>query len=337
MIHTGDSTNKGTKEEILEFNKQLGRLPHKYKVVMSGNHDKYLDTISKEEVKKLFTNATHYLQDDLIEIEGIKIYGCPWMDNIRGDAFCTSTGNEYLKIPEDVDILMTHQPPFNILDLAWSKRYTSKDVCQVCNESHQYYGHWGSTTLKNQVLKKVKPIVHIFGHVHDDYGTMVKEGTCFINTAMHWDPDMRLSKYFDFKVISDEDKKEYNKIRKELYTSKNLYILSKMNGMSLTFDKDGFLCVGKFDKKNDNQKWEFHNGCLRLVSKDKYITNTKEGLLLESFKGDETQKLKFESGRIMTEKNLVLDIDRGLNQEGAEVILWKNLDALNQKWELVYE
>ena len=79
-----------------------GKLPHKHKVVIAGNHDmtfdldfiqgkrktwmweltegnyeSRLDAYGVKTVHDLMTNCT-YLQDSLIEIDGIKIFGSPW-------------------------------------------------------------------------------------------------------------------------------------------------------------------------------------------------------------------------------------------------------------------
>lgn len=65
---------------------------------------------------------------------------------------------------DGVDIVVSHQPPYSILDL------------------NPHYGHFGSPTL----LKKVKtwqPKFHFFGHIHEAYGRLYEEGTTFINAA----------------------------------------------------------------------------------------------------------------------------------------------------------
>ena len=56
------------------------------------------------------------------------------------------------QIPTDTDILLTHGPPYGIMDLCKS------------GESA------GSATLLKQVLTRIKPIYHIFGHIHETYG-----------------------------------------------------------------------------------------------------------------------------------------------------------------------
>lgn len=43
-------------------------------------------------------------------------------------------------IPEGVDILLTHMPPFNRLDLAFDRGTHAKvDPCPVCGETHRRY------------------------------------------------------------------------------------------------------------------------------------------------------------------------------------------------------
>jgi len=39
----GDFSNTGTRKEIKQFNKWLGKLPHAHKIVIAGNHDTTMD------------------------------------------------------------------------------------------------------------------------------------------------------------------------------------------------------------------------------------------------------------------------------------------------------
>lgn len=41
LIHAGDFTNRGTDKEITAFNEVMKSLPHKVKIVIPGNHEKY--------------------------------------------------------------------------------------------------------------------------------------------------------------------------------------------------------------------------------------------------------------------------------------------------------
>ena len=96
--------------------------------------------------------------------------------------------SKWNSVPSNVDILMTHIPPKSILDLAFQPtKPASKEVCSICNTSiHGVYGYWGSTNLLNEIIGRIRPRVHCFGHVHDDFGyTFNKFGldTLFINAA----------------------------------------------------------------------------------------------------------------------------------------------------------
>ena len=191
LVHTGDFTNRGTEAEALEFIKIFNAFPHTHKLLIAGNHDAWFDTKTREEVQALLNPNCHYLLDSMVEIEGIRFYGTPWTNS--GPAFGE---NEdvlkaiYDKIPENIDILLTHNPPLHIVDLAWVRQpvaATNKYACPTCGGSHSSnYTHWGSPSLKNRVLQ-IKPKVHQFGHVHDGAPSVEQIPgipTLFVNAAI---------------------------------------------------------------------------------------------------------------------------------------------------------
>ncbi len=54
------------------------------------------------------------------------------------------------------------------------------------NQIHDYYGHWGSRSLRKEIVQRIQPRIHCFGHVHDDAGYKYDQygsGTLFINAA----------------------------------------------------------------------------------------------------------------------------------------------------------
>ena len=72
-------------------------------------------------------------------------------------------------IPDDINILVTHCPPYGILDKISSQE------------------HVGSKSLRNIVLSRErmpKLRVHIFGHIHQYGGMVVKTGTDFVNASI---------------------------------------------------------------------------------------------------------------------------------------------------------
>jgi len=156
------------------FNKWLGNLPHPHKVVIAGNHDITLDEEYStrkglnnhiSDIQGLFSNAI-YLQDSEVTILGLRIYGSPWQPFFCDWAFNVDRGDPikvyWDKIPEGIDILVTHGPPL---------------------------GHGGYVSPQNdvgceeliKVIDRVKPPVSIFGHIHEGYGVTRNEHTYFIN------------------------------------------------------------------------------------------------------------------------------------------------------------
>ena len=77
--------------------------------------------------------------------------------------------SKWRNIPKDTDILLTHLPPINIRDLTHKNLKVVKAAkpCSLCSELHAGYGHLGCKQLRQHVLERVKPKVHIFGHVHE--------------------------------------------------------------------------------------------------------------------------------------------------------------------------
>ncbi len=167
LIHAGDMTCVGGINEIKEFNEWLGTLPHRHKIVIAGNHDLFLDYVPSM-AKALITKAI-YLNDSGVEIEGLKIWGSPISPNYQDWAFNRERGEEVRKhwemIPEDTDILITHCPPFGILDF---------------NDKGK---HEGCQDLLAIVQQKIKPRLHVFGHLHDAHGQVKIGETIFVNAS----------------------------------------------------------------------------------------------------------------------------------------------------------
>lgn len=157
IIHSGDSSFAGSEREVMDFIQWFCGLPHKYKVFIAGNHDNYL---YEQCVGKLPENC-FYLCNSQVEIEGVILYGLPlFLDEVMSGHY----DENIQKIPSNIDVLITHQPPYSILD-------KSATV------------HYGSVQLLEKVLK-IKPKYHLFGHVHDAYGIYQKGKTTFVNSAL---------------------------------------------------------------------------------------------------------------------------------------------------------
>ncbi|WP_026933408.1 metallophosphatase domain-containing protein [Christiangramia echinicola] len=166
LIHAGDCTDGGTRNETENFLEWFSSQPHKYKVLVPGNHDFYFekpDNLSK------IPDGIHLLIDSGLEIENLKIWGSPVTPGTNNWAFNRERGNQIRKhweqIPVDTDILITHTPPFEILDEIGS------GIKLGCEE------------LK-RILPIVQPKYHLFGHIHNASGSIIRSGISYFNLSM---------------------------------------------------------------------------------------------------------------------------------------------------------
>jgi Icc-related predicted phosphoesterase len=172
------------------FNDWLGQLPHKHKVVIAGNHEVCKNTIN---IRDTLKNAI-YLESETVVVEGVKIHGAPHHRQrgflYKANAFGlpdVEIKAKWEEIPDDVDILMTHIPPYGILD-------------------EEDDGHVGCPSLYDAVQKK-KPALHCFGHVHGQRGCATvgadtSDGTVYCNAATLRNRGMNAPVVvdFDFKL-----------------------------------------------------------------------------------------------------------------------------------------
>lgn len=158
LIICGDLTARDTLDQHSDFLNWICKQNYKEKIVVAGNHDNFLaqnpNFYSKSPIK--------YLCDSGSEFEGLKIWGCPhslWFPEVN--AHCTAfmstepqLKKKYDLIPDDIDILISHTPPWGVLDKSiWSN-------------------NCGSLTLLNAV-ERVKPKYLICGHIHEAYGSLM--------------------------------------------------------------------------------------------------------------------------------------------------------------------
>jgi Icc-related predicted phosphoesterase len=183
LIHAGDFTISGGGRYdvpiIRDFNEWLGEQPHRHKIVIPGNHDRYFEDYPLP-ARELITNA-RFVQDEAFEIEGLKMYGSPWTPKFHSDywKFHKNRGSEMLRhwqhIPSGLDVLITHGPPQAVLDFAGGYRING-----VLHGGE----HAGDEMLFKEVIHRAKPKIHVFGHIHPGYGEVTYGGTHFYNAAL---------------------------------------------------------------------------------------------------------------------------------------------------------
>jgi predicted phosphohydrolase len=167
LLHAGDFTMGGRRSEIESFNAWLGTLPHRHKIAIAGNHD-WMFERNPPEARALLTNAV-YLQDTETTVEGLRIWGSPWQPEFFDWAFNLPRGEplaaKWRLIPTGVDILVTHGPPAGIGD-----RVSSGESV-------------GCHDLARE-LRRVRPRLHLFGHIHEAYGLFRADGTIYVNASI---------------------------------------------------------------------------------------------------------------------------------------------------------
>jgi Icc-related predicted phosphoesterase len=172
LIIAGDLCVFGNVIHLATFIVWLATVTPMYKygaIVIAGNHDTGLDPdmspqyyMHNQEMLKAIPNV-NYLNNSSTTINGFVIYGSPITPTYGNWAFTRDRGLPIKKywdlIPNHVDILVTHGPPKGILDL-----------------------NLGCEQLLDAV-ERVKPSLHIFGHIHPPYGIKTVSETTFINAA----------------------------------------------------------------------------------------------------------------------------------------------------------
>ncbi|KKN31472.1 hypothetical protein LCGC14_0823450 [marine sediment metagenome] len=170
LVHAGDITTYGQPAELVDFNLWLTGLPHQDKVVIAGNHDAALANQPAEFGRRVLT-AAHYLQDSEVQVQDVRIYGSPWTPEFMNWHFMMPRDGwelraKWAKIPEELDILLTHGPPANKLD--YSKFQKTGVGCHLLREA----------------VERARPRYHVFGHLHESYGGIEGEFTTFINCSI---------------------------------------------------------------------------------------------------------------------------------------------------------
>ncbi len=151
---------------LRKFDAWLRTLPCRYKLAVPGNHDGLLTDF---ENRSLLKNATLLMNSDVV-VEGIRIWGSP-VTPLPNVAFGMPDAAERKKlwatIPKNVDIVVTHCPPHGIRD--------QEDGSEL---------HQGCPELRDAILR-LRPRLHVFGHIHNGYGVTPTEHTTFVNAALY--------------------------------------------------------------------------------------------------------------------------------------------------------
>lgn len=167
-----------------ELHSILDKLSNRFKyiILVPGNHDKCF-ALHEDVCRNILRTIDnlYILIDQQIKLNSIKFYGSPWTPWFHGDTWVYNIMPDYTKnnniisqakriwekIPNDTEVLITHGPPYGILD----------------NIDYGNGQSVGCTYLLDRV-KKINPKYHIFGHIHECYGRTKINTTEFINASI---------------------------------------------------------------------------------------------------------------------------------------------------------
>ena len=190
LICAGDISFNGKPQAIAGFSRWFAAQPHRFKILIAGNHD-FLFEENNAIARSLLSAEIIYLEDSGCELDVaqanslrapfppgelrtaepktlLKFWGSPITPWFFNWAFNRHRGapirRHWDKIPGDTNILITHGPPAGILD---------------CNAAGE---HTGCEDLR-LVVDRIKPRLHVFGHIHEAYGVEEHDGTIFVNAC----------------------------------------------------------------------------------------------------------------------------------------------------------
>lgn len=193
-IHSGDLTSIGEPREFEDFFRWFNRQTQAtYRVAIPGNHDRKTDPkfwINGDEdikvgeaVRKNWNKNTYFMWHNTINLMGVNIWGSPVTPWFHGDRWAHNKhrGEEidkiWCEIPEETDVLVTHGPPRYKLDKLYFK------PCDPDNLDTPD-GHVGCEDLARHIKERVKPPIHLFGHIHETYGHIFDGVTNYFNGSI---------------------------------------------------------------------------------------------------------------------------------------------------------
>ncbi|PQE22515.1 hypothetical protein CJF31_00001444 [Rutstroemia sp. NJR-2017a BVV2] len=193
LIHTGDLTNFGELKSLEESVRMIGTISAELKLIIAGNHDISLDKTNRvenmtdEEYSNYHASAIEIMTGSMAKQAGItyleegthtftlkngstfNVYASPYTVGSGGWAFPYTSNEDRFNtasqtaankisvaqnpIPLDVHIVMTHGPPYSILDQVDGQNLGCPNLLQA--------------------VSRVRPIMHCFGHIHEGHGANI--------------------------------------------------------------------------------------------------------------------------------------------------------------------
>ena len=174
LLICGDIILRKNPSYLKSFGKWLEHLPVKNIVMILGNHERDCQ-IDSSVISTVFPVIPHLsIVNGFTTIDNFHFYGMSFPFVAKSIDY-----NHFRKTKKYPLIMMSHEPPFGILDYGIWKRKIILD---------NFY-HAGSEVVKD-VVEKLTPELHCFGHCHSSHGIMKLNKTLFVNGAIVDDDNM---------------------------------------------------------------------------------------------------------------------------------------------------
>jgi predicted phosphodiesterase len=171
LVHAGDMLRGGSLEELEAVAAWIRGQPHRHKVVVAGNHDGCFGE-AREAACALLGPDVVYLQDEGAHVDGVHFWGSPWQPEYNDWAFNLPRGAalaaKWALIPSGVDVLVTHGPPRGFGDRG------------------PYGGERAGCDDLLTAVRRVRPALHLFGHIHQD-GGLFHDGEVTLANVTTWE------------------------------------------------------------------------------------------------------------------------------------------------------
>ena len=160
LVHCGDFTFYGRQATVEAFEAWGAQQPQdrNHKLVILGNHEnRFVQDGEVEELKASLPSFT-VLSSETATVDGLVFYGAPFYPDYSSE----DQDQQVARIPQNVDVVLTHNPPKGCLD-----------------------GGCGHEALATAVVMAA-PVLHVFGHIHEAYGVFTDSttGRVSVNAAM---------------------------------------------------------------------------------------------------------------------------------------------------------
>lgn len=193
LIHCGDYSYEGRHDEVVNFLIWMQEQTKKYRLVIGGhgNHElgPYEDREHFNELKTVFAPDViwPHMRVFTDPITSLNFFFSPYVTTINGRCAFEASPSEYQeivkRIPDNVDILISHGPPFNILDTF--VRHSIDWDSQQNDYAHSTREFKIGSKVLAERIKEIEPKLVCFGHCHENGGQTVEiDGTIYVNGAV---------------------------------------------------------------------------------------------------------------------------------------------------------